>query len=160
MKSWKTRGVMTVFALALTVSVSGCMSQAAGPGETIEKRKALMKKNGGYMKQIGGFVKAGKGSAADVALAGQGISASAKAMSGLFPKGTSTADGVGKTRAKPEIWMQRAKFDAATTNLAALADKLTAAAGTGNKKAIAVAMGNLGKKGCGGCHGAFRAKKK
>jgi len=37
---------------------------------------------------------------------------------------------------------------------------LASAARGGNKKAIGAAIGAMGKKGCGGCHGAFRAKKK
>ena len=34
------------------------------------------------------------------------------------------------------------------------------AAASGDKKAIAAALGDMGKKGCGGCHKNFRAVKK
>lgn len=159
MKSWLKRGVIAGTVLALVVAVGACASKDGQQGGSVAKRQALMKQNGGHMKKVGGFVKAGKGTTADVVRASQGIAASAKMIPGLFPKGTSMNDGV-KTRAKPEIWQQRAKFDAAADNLAALAEKLTKAAQTGDKKAITVAMGNLGKSGCGGCHRNFRAKKK
>jgi cytochrome c556 len=79
---------------------------------------------------------------------------------GFFPKGTSAADGVGKTRAKPVIWAKWGEFEAAAANLGKLASGLETAAATGDKAKIKAALTAMGKNGCGGCHKTFRAKKK
>ena len=80
-------------------------------------------------------------------------------MTALFPKGTSLKDMPGKTRAKPEIWTKMAAFDQAANIFAVYATRVADAAGSGDRKAIGAAMGQLGKRGCGGCHSDFRGPK-
>jgi len=78
----------------------------------------------------------------------------------LFPKGTSLNDDAGKTRAKPDIWRNWSGFKARAATLKAEATKLSQAAKSGDKTAIATAFGSLGKNGCGGCHRQFRGPRK
>ena len=127
--------------------------------DSIKQRLALMKDNGAAFKTIIGYMKKNMGTTAQVASAARRIASNAARYPDMFPRGTSMNDGAGKTRAKPEIWSQWAKFEAAGANLSKLAWDLSAAAGTGDKKAMGAAMGAMGKNGCGGCHKAFRGPK-
>jgi cytochrome c556 len=61
----------------------------------------------------------------------------------------------GNTKAKPEIWAERAKFDAAATKMQDEVAKLNAAAKTGNLDAIKAAAGPVGGA-CKACHDTYR----
>lgn len=63
----------------------------------------------------------------------------------------------GDTKAKPEIWKERAKFDAAALKMQEDVAKLNAAAQTGSLDAIKVAVGAVGQS-CKACHDDFQAK--
>ena len=69
-----------------------------------------------------------------------------------FVDGTSA-----NTKAKPEIWTERAKFDAAAAKMQEEAVKFAAATKGGNLDQIKAAAGNLGGA-CKACHDDFRAK--
>lgn len=60
------------------------------------------------------------------------------------------------TRAKPEIWKERAKFDAAANKMIEEVAKLNAAAKTGNLDQIKSAAGAVGQA-CKACHDAYQA---
>lgn len=62
---------------------------------------------------------------------------------------------MGETKAKPEIWTERAKFDKAAQDLQAAADKLNAS--TGNLDQLKAAFGETAKT-CKACHDAYREK--
>ncbi len=155
-------GTKNIVILALAM---GLLTSCADP---IQERKGLMRSNGGNMKAIGAYLKTGKGSAADVASRARKIADNANKIAGLFPAGTSLKDKPGQTRAKPAIWAKRAihnqaeemaAFKQAADIMSVYALKLADAAGSGDKKAMGAAMGQLGKKGCGGCHSDFRGPK-
>lgn len=61
------------------------------------------------------------------------------------------------TKAKPEVWTDRAKFDAAATKMQEEVAKLDVAAKTGDLDQIKAAFGNAGKS-CKACHDDFRNK--
>jgi len=63
----------------------------------------------------------------------------------------------GDTKAKPEIWPQRAKFDAAALKMQQDVAKLGAAARSGNLDAIKVAAGAVGQS-CKACHDDYQEK--
>jgi cytochrome c556 len=63
--------------------------------------------------------------------------------------------GTGETKAKPEIWTERAKFDAAATKMQEAMAKLNVAAKGGNFDQIKAAFGDTGKA-CKACHDDFR----
>ena len=64
-----------------------------------------------------------------------------------------------KSRAKPEIWKDAAKFKDSSDKMVAEAAKLEAATKTGNLDAIKVAFGAVGGS-CKACHDAFRTEKR
>jgi len=61
----------------------------------------------------------------------------------------------GDTKAKPEIWTERDKFNAAATKMQDEMVKLNAAAKTGDVAALKSAAGDVGKA-CKGCHDTYR----
>jgi len=61
----------------------------------------------------------------------------------------------GDTKAKPEIWSERAKFDASATKMQDEMVKFNAAAKTGDMAAIKAAVGGVGQA-CKGCHDTYR----
>lgn len=72
----------------------------------------------------------------------------------LFPEGSTNAE----SRAKPEIWSDWAKFEAAADDFAMATPALVEAAKSGEAGQIGAALGEVGKT-CGGCHKPFRAPK-
>ncbi len=143
---------------AVAVSAVPNVADAQMAGDAIKARQGLMKSNGKNFGIIAGFVKKGKGTAADVAKSGRQIASNISAFPNNFPKGTSRDDGAGKTRAKAEIWQNWSRFTKGAAGVAKLALDLSLAAETGDKGAIGKAMGAMGK-GCGGCHKAWRGPK-
>lgn len=82
------------------------------------------------------------------------INTRAGLITGHFPTGTSTADGV-KTEALPAIWEKPEEFKAAAQKLVDESAKLAEIAKGGDKAAVgaqAMAMGGA----CKGCHDQFR----
>jgi len=63
----------------------------------------------------------------------------------------------GETKAKPEIWSDKAKFDDYAGKMQAEMGKLAAAAKSGNLDAIKTAVNSTGGA-CKACHDDFRAK--
>jgi cytochrome c556 len=62
-----------------------------------------------------------------------------------------------KSRAKPEIWKENAKFKEASEKMMGDAGKLEVAAKTGNLDAIKAAYGALGRS-CKACHDSFQVE--
>ena len=61
------------------------------------------------------------------------------------------------TKAKPEIWKEKAKFDKLAQDMQAETVKLVAAAQTGDPAALRTAVANTGRA-CSNCHDDFRIK--
>jgi cytochrome c556 len=68
-----------------------------------------------------------------------------------FIDGTSSGD----TKAKPEIWSERDKFNAAAGKMQEEVVKLSAAAKSGNLDQVKAAVGEVGKS-CKACHDNYR----
>ncbi len=72
-------------------------------------------------------------------------------------RGFSPGSEKGTTRAKPEIWSNKADFEQKFVDLQTAADALDDAVESGDRKAIAAAVGNAGKA-CKACHDDYKAK--
>jgi cytochrome c556 len=77
-----------------------------------------------------------------------------RGMPALFPAGSGTGD----TKARPEIWSDRAGFEQANTNALGRIEALRVAAAAGDAAGFQREFGALGPQGCGGCHRNFRAR--
>lgn len=158
MRRWMKHGILAALAAGVLIAGTAQFVPVRAAGDVIEQRRALMKDTSKANKIVGAFVKKGQGSAADVAAAGKRIAANAAKMAGLFPKGTSLADALGKTRAKPDIWAQWSKFEMAAGSLKTASENLSRVAAGGDAAAIKVAAGGIGKS-CKECHKPFRGPK-
>lgn len=135
--------------------------------DPIKTRKAVMKELSTHNKAIKKYLKGHKnakkearlGTPGDVELRAIAMAGLAKRMVAMFPAGTGMTDMPGKTRAKPEIWTEKAKFKAAAMTLAEWSEDLEQAALSGDKSKIAAAMKGFGKAACGTCHKDFRGPK-
>lgn len=123
----------------------------------IKDRQAFMKSMGGKMKAMGQILKDG-GDAGTLAGHANELASLAKKLGSHFPAGSGME--AGETRAKANIWTDRANFDKVVAQLVAATDNLAKAAAGGDLKATGGAMGMAGKNGCGTCHKTYREKKK
>ncbi|MDD5028652.1 MAG: cytochrome c [Rhodoferax sp.] len=141
----------TGLALTLALPVS---AQFAKPEDAIKYRKNalfVMQQNFG---RVAGMA-AGK-IAFDPKVAAESA-ASAEFVSKLPWAGFGPGTDKGETKAKPEIWSDKAKFDDNAGKMQAEMTKLAAAAKSGNLDAIKTAVNSTGGT-CKSCHDDFRAK--
>jgi len=125
----------------------------------VTEREDLMKSNGQYVyRVIPGYIRSGTGTPEDVAKGAATIVDNFKKIPALFVAGTSTTDMPGKTKAKPEIWQDKAKFETLAKGTSDLAAALGEAAKTGDKDKISAAYTTLNRDGCTACHNQFRAE--
>lgn len=155
----RLHSILVVGAIAMaTATAVPSMLAAQDATTTIKQRQEAMKELGSHMKAINEFVETGTGSAADVAARATSIEQAAAKIPSWFPEGTSMDDGAGKTGAKPAIWAERSKFEAAASRMGDEAGTLASTAAAGDRDAIGAQFAALGKDGCGGCHTPFRQK--
>jgi cytochrome c556 len=150
------RALAAIAGVALIAAAGAALAQQKS---VIEQRQDLMKGQGAQMKIVTDFLKEGRGSAADVAQAAARLRDSATKIAALFPAGSGMDKNPGKTLAKPEIWTDRAKFEATAKTLETEAAKLETAGKSGDKAQIEAAANAIGRNACGACHQAFRAPK-
>jgi len=151
----KTRWMVTAAAAALLLR--GTLAHAhevkledlpAGP---IRDRHALMEGIGKNAKVIGDAMKSNDFS--PVAAAAEKIQADAAKITALFPPGSTHE----KSRAKPEIWTDWAKFEEGSKELGLKAGAVAAAAKS-NSDVPAAAKAMFGS--CKSCHEQFRVPDK
>lgn len=145
-------------ACAASVMLLVGSAQAANePAALIAYRQATMKAIGGHMGALGAFAKGEVDFVDDVAGHAHAINELSKGLARLFPEGSGKE--AGETRALPKIWEDWAGFEAAIKRLSDESAKLAEVAKGGDSAAIAAQIGELGKKGCGGCHKPYREAK-
>jgi len=147
--------VVALAALALALTFHTAAAQDADqhpplPPGPIKDRHDLMEKVGDAAKAIGAANKAGK--PADAVAPAESIAAALQKAPSLFPPGSESK----LSRAKPNVWTEKAKFDelALKGHDAALALAAAAKAG-GELKAPSSAMFQT----CKACHDQFRVPK-
>jgi cytochrome c556 len=147
----KILATLTLAAVAATLSLPAA-AQFAKPEDAVKYRKNalfVMQQNFARVAAMaGGKAPFDAKVAADSAAAADFV---AKLPWAAFGEGTDKGD----TKAKPEIWMEKAKFDDYAQKMQTEMGKLNAAAKTGNLDNIKAAVGAVGGS-CKTCHDAFR----
>jgi len=146
--------LVPALALAATIVLAGgtiSFAQTA-PAQIVKERQDAMKKMWpDFYKAIAVSIRSGNPDlpliAAQAAKAGEHL----KTVAQLFPPGTGR-DVVPTTRAKPEIWTQRAEFEATLTALVDATKAIGDDAKSGNVDKVKADWTTLAKA-CGGCHG-------
>jgi cytochrome c556 len=141
------------------VVVTGCATGGGAPtltaDQAIEKRKALMKEQGGAWRNIQDKAKAGQ--VAAIVSDAEKLAMTSKEIPTLFPEGSLAPE---KSAAKPEIWQRRAEFDAAAKNLESWSVRLRDAAKANNTEQTQAIVKDFGRQACGTCHQPFRVPPK
>jgi cytochrome c556 len=120
----------------------------------VEYRQTVMSIIGGNMGAMGDIMKNRLVLPGHVAVHAGQIAVMTQLIAPAFKKNIATD----ATDAKPEIWQDWAKFEAAIVDLEEAARNLAAVSRGSDPAAVKPAMKALGK-GCGGCHESFRRPK-
>ena len=143
-------GRVAIAVLLIWAGFAWSEERVALPPGPIKDRHELMEGVGKNAKLIGTALKAGK--PAEAAAPAEAIAAVMDKYKTLFPPGSTSK----LSRAKPEIWQQKEKFDQLAADLKERATAFAkAAAGDGDVKATSNAMWGT----CKSCHDSFRVPK-
>ena len=119
----------------------------------IKYRKNVMKSTRSHMGAIADILKNRLPLQAHFADHAKSIYQNSKMTLSMFPKGS----GLGDTKAKPSIWKNWSKFEAATKDFVRESAKLVKVAESGDIKTFVQQVRATGKT-CGGCHRHFRER--
>lgn len=128
---------------------------APSPKAAIAARQAGYKKMGAAMKALNDQLKTDAPAKATLVNAAQTLAMTARAQPPLFPAGSGPTAGV-TTDALPNIWTERATFDAQMARMIAETGKLVSVVNGGNADAIRAQAKATGAT-CAACHRQFRA---
>lgn len=147
----RTVPVLTLAAMVLLAGSQISFTQTS-PAEVVKARQDGMDQMwAGYFKDIATSIRSGSPDLSMIAAKAAGASEHEKKVAALFPPGTGR-DVVPTTRAKPEIWSDRADFEAAFKALMDATNALAADAKSGDAEKVKTDWTDLAKA-CGGCHG-------
>jgi cytochrome c556 len=147
----------TLAIVALSVTAFGSTVVAQDKTALVKDRQAFMKAQAADNKAINDYAK-GMATKADAEKAIADLQARNPKILGLFVPGTSSTDMPGVSNAKAVVWTDHDKFAGVVATLKDLEAKQAALIKTGTPEEVGVAQANLGKNGCGACHGTFREK--
>jgi cytochrome c556 len=142
---------LTVAAILLLSAGQISVAQTS-PAQIVKERQDAMEKNWtDYYRDIARTVRSDSPDLALVATKAAQASEHLKKVAQLFPPGTGR-DVVPESRAKPEVWTQRANFEAALKALIDASDAIGDDAKKGDADKVKADWTNLAKA-CGACHG-------
>lgn len=157
MRQYLQIGVAAAVAIAVVAGLGAATSMAQDLAAIVKERQGAMKQQSDDLKAIKAYLDGGSDQAAAVARAKDMLVVADK-LPDVWPAGTSSKDMPGKSNAKPEIWQDMAKFKSIQATLRNGDQALIDALVKGDKAAATAAFSDLGKNGCGACHGTFREK--
>ena len=157
-KVWRRAGVALVPLFFGTWGISGAaLAQSPTPAErAIQYRQAVFKVVAG---NFGPLAQSAQGKAEVSPEAARKLGERLAAISGFVPDAFPDISKEGETKAKPEIWSDRAEFDKLASEFGTAARALAAVTAKADAKPedFKAAVGAVGNT-CKGCHDKFRAK--
>ena len=150
----KSSILATGVALALSAGVSTTAFAQAKPDVLVKQRQAAMTLQGKYLGPIGAMLKGSAPYNADI------VARNATFLENLARMpwdGFDPSTQGEKSRAKPEVYKDAAKFKAAAEALEETTSKLGAAARAKDEAGVKASFGAVAKA-CGSCHDNFREK--
>lgn len=144
-------------AALLALVAAGASAQPANKQQILKERQTLMNRQAHDLGAIKGYLD-GKPDHAKATAAAADLTQTMHRIPGVFPPGTAGPSPDGKYAAKPVIWTDWKDFLAHRDTAAAKVQTLTAAISSDDKARMRTAFVDLGKNGCGACHGKFREK--
>ena len=153
-----TKPLQLIAALALAGCVAVDNAEVAEPAppdltpqQIVAARQAAFHLSGAAMGNMKAAIDQGR-DVAGQAYAARGVARWARALPTMFPDSTRT---VTPSRARPEIFANRADFEAKAAAYAAAADRLAEVARTGDREAFA-AQHRATAATCAGCHDLYQ----
>jgi cytochrome c556 len=144
--------VAAALAALLYVSTSQVSVAQTAPAQIVKQRQDAMDQMWpGFYRDMALTIRSDKPDLALIATKAPLASEHVKKAAQLFPPGTGR-DVVPATRAKPEIWSQRAEFEGDLTALINATNALGEAAKSGDVQKVKTAWADAAKA-CGACHG-------
>jgi cytochrome c556 len=151
MKRMITLAAVGLLCLGGGASAQGARTLAA---DIVEARQAAMMLSGVAVNAIKAAVDAGQPIASQ-RFATRALARWAHAVPGAFPAGSGAEAGV-RTTAKPEVWSDRAGFEAKAADYAAAADRLAELA-AGDDAAAFAAQLVVVRASCQSCHDGYKS---
>lgn len=153
----KVAAILALIGVAALAGAASAQQSSSPAHDAIATRKAAFAMSAVTVGAINAGIEA------DAPLASQGFAVGAlrkwaHAIPGAFPQGTSAADLPGETMAKPEIWTDRAGFEAKAADYAAAVDKL-AELGRGTDAQAFEDQFAVVRASCGSCHNPYRIER-
>ena len=152
----KTIALGTVLAAATVMANADPAATAPTPAQIVKARQAALEMSAitfGAMKQA----MDGGADASKQGFQAHALASWAAALPTLFPTGTGAGQTTSETKAKPEIWTNRAGFDARAADYAAATAKLADLSKAGDTPGFTAQLG-LVKKACDACHSDFKER--
>lgn len=145
------KSTLALAALSLVLALPAA-AQFAKPEDAIKYRRGAMTLQGHHLGRV--FAMANGRVPFDAKVAAEQIEIVADLNRLQFAAFTEGSD-KGDTKAKPEIWMERDKFNAAIAKSQEDVNRLVAAGRAGSLDQIKAAVGAVGQS-CKACHDAYR----
>lgn len=142
--------------IAIAVALGLAGAAASAPADTIAMRQTQLKALGAAFKTINDELRRSSPDAAKIKAGMVVMNKAAAAMPAWFPAGTGPESGAA-TKARPEIWKDKAGFAEDARAFAAETRKLQALAASGDFDAMKAQAKTVGGT-CGACHSGFRVK--
>lgn len=134
--------------------IAATAAQAEEPENYIKYRQAMMTAISGHTGAAGQIVRGKLSPEGALAMHADALATLSADISSLFPEGSD----FGETRAKEEIWSDRAAFDKAAVDAKTATAAFAAAVADGDSEKIGAAYRDVGES-CKSCHKQFRQKK-
>ena len=150
----KKKMVMVAVAAAVGLGASFHAAAQAKPEQLVKQRQSGMALIGWYFGPIGAMMRGDRPYDAAVVMRNADY---LEVLSKMPQEGFQPSTKDEKTKAKPEVWTDKAKFDKAMENMQAEMAKFKQVAHGGDQGAIKAQFGAVGKA-CAACHDDFRMK--
>ena len=151
MRAWVVGGV--ALAVGLVGAASAADQAAIKPDEIIAARQAGFDLQQGVFAAMKAAVETG-GPVKPLSDGAKGLVSWGHVIPSMFPEGTETGH---ETKAKKEIWTDRAGFEKAAANFTTQAEKLLTLAKADDKAGFAAQFKETGAA-CDACHRGYRVK--
>lgn len=148
------RRVLTTAVIGVMCLGGAAQAQGGGPADIARGRQAAMMLSGATMGAMKTAIDAGQ-SPSTQRFGARALSRWAHALPGMFPAGSDAAGAGIPSNAKPEVWSDRAGFEAKAAEFAAAADRL-AELSQGEDAAAFSAQWTTVRAGCQSCHDGYK----
>jgi len=143
------------FVFVMTTGFSQEDSAGVSPANAIAARQAALDMSSITFRSMGEAMKAGR-EAKSQGYPASALAKWAKALPGMFPRGTGEGESPAWTQARTAIWQDRAGFERAAANYAAQTTRLADLAKSNDTEAFTKQLEEVNQA-CNACHSRFKA---